>query len=98
MFGLKAIPLAYWLILAAMLAAISASMLLVLRKRPGRRPIKAPVRRGFWGVLGYVSRLGGFGLLALLLIAGVLIVYIDYQAMVSEMEPARRTVEMPPDL
>lgn len=98
MFNLAAIPVAYFLILAIMLALILLGLLLKFRagNKAGlprqRRPLT--VRRFLVGFL----RLSGFGLVSLLLITGVLIIYVDYQTLKSDLAPAFRSVDLPPGL
>jgi pimeloyl-ACP methyl ester carboxylesterase len=98
MLNLAAVPVAYFLILAFMLVLILSGLLLKFRARnkaglPRQR--RSLTTRGF--LVGFL-RLSGFGLLSFLLIGGVLIIFVDYQTLKSDLAPAFRSVDLPPGL
>ena len=82
------------------LAILISLILLVWRQRPplqqDNTPQSLPARLKH--ALTYTLRLVGFTLLTILLLAGGLLVYVDYNAMLGDLTPTPGQVDIPADL
>ena len=67
-----------------------------LRAQQDNAPQSVPARLKH--ALTYTLRLVGFTLLIILLLAGGLLVYVDYNTMLSDLAPTPSQVDIPPDL
>jgi dipeptidyl aminopeptidase/acylaminoacyl peptidase len=88
--------------LAIVIALAILSLLILLAKHrrlraPETYTHQSPFDRSK-GILLYSSRLAGFTLLVILLLAGGLLAYVDYLTMLSDLAPAPSRVALPADL
>ena len=98
-FNLSFIPLNWLLFLGLMLAIVLAGLWAVfrLRKAPQPQEKRPPPLSPRHLAVGAV-RLAGFGLLAIVLVGGALMFYVNMQTLENETAPARQAVDLPPDL
>ncbi|MEN8173498.1 MAG: alpha/beta fold hydrolase [Chloroflexota bacterium] len=85
------------IIFTVILTTIAIYILYRIKKRERNRSIPKS-KLGWRGTVIYISKLLGFAVLVLVLMAGAVMVYIDYQTTLEETRPAPSQVEIPPNL